>query len=134
MLFQSKVQRLFSNELDKIFTQDNQARKAEAAKRLDFYHDNQLVHLEIVLDKMFSDPSKMTKIFLNIVRKIINNLAQIYRQPPSREIEGSDQDKEIYKQLAGSSMIDIKMKQASRYAKLLKSLLITEKDIINHPA
>ena len=73
MLFQSKVTRLFNSQLDKIFEDDNVTRKLETAKRLDYFHDNQLPHLEVMLDKMFSEPAKMTKIFLNITRKIICN-------------------------------------------------------------
>ena len=99
MLFQSTVPHLFNNLHKQIFDADNQARKAEAAKRLNLYHDAQLPYLENMLEKMFSDPDRMVKIYLNIVRKIINNLAQIYRVPRSERSKASKQTKRSTKTL-----------------------------------
>jgi hypothetical protein len=124
MLFQSTVPVLFQKLHSQVYNSENTARKKEMAKRLNFYHDEQLVYLEEKLDELFSDPSKMVKIELNVVRKVINNLAQIYRVPPVREIQGSDDDKQLYKELAQACTLDVKLKQASRYTKLLKSILI----------
>ncbi len=107
MLFQSTVPQLFNNLKIAIYNADNQARKAEAAKRLNLYHDAQLQYLEEILEKMFSEPDRMVKIFLNITRKIINNLAQIYRVPPVREIEGENKDKAIYKDITSAAMLDV---------------------------
>ena len=90
MLFQSTVPVLFQKLHSQVYNTENTARKKGIAKRLNFYHDEQLVCLEEKLDELFSDPSKMVKIELNVVRKVINNLAQIYREPPVREIQGSD--------------------------------------------
>ena len=45
MLFQSTVPQLFNNLKIAIYDADNQARKAEAAKRLNLYHDAQLSYL-----------------------------------------------------------------------------------------
>ncbi len=56
----------------KLYSADTSVRKEESAKRLDFYHDNQLPYLEKQLDELFSDPSKMLKIELNVVKKVIN--------------------------------------------------------------
>jgi hypothetical protein len=124
MLFQSTVPVLFQKLHSQVYNAENTARKKEMAKRLNFYHDEQLLYLEEKLDELFSDPSKMVKIELNVVRKVINNLAQIYRVPPVREIQGSEGDKQLYKELAQACMLDVKLKQASRYTKLLKSILI----------
>ena len=123
MLFQSQVPVLFQNLKIDLYNADNQRRKEEAAKRLNFYHDSQLARLEEQLDILFAEPSKMVKLELNITKKIINNLAQIYRVPPTREIEGRASDKKIYKKIVAGAMFDVKMKQAPRYTKLLKSLL-----------
>ena len=102
----------------------NQARKADAAKRLDFYHDEQLEHLEEKLDELFSDPSGMVKAELSIVKKIINNLAQVYRENPVRMLNGQEKDMELYKEITEVCSLNIKMKQASRYTKLLKTVLL----------
>ena len=58
----------------KLYSAENSARKAEAAKRLNYYHDAQLEYLEAQLDELFADPSKMLKVELNIVKKVINSL------------------------------------------------------------
>lgn len=102
----------------------NAARKEEAAKRLNFYHDQQLDRLNEQLNELFSDPSSMVLTELNITKKIINNLAQVYREPPVRTIDGSEKDQELYKSIAESCNIDMKLKQASRYTKLVKTILL----------
>jgi hypothetical protein len=124
MLFQSSVPQIFDKLNLQLYSSANAARKKEAAKHLNFYHDSQLADLEAMLDELFADPSKMVKVQLNLVRKVINNLAQIYCEPPAREIDGNEKDKTIYKNIINTSMLDLKLKQASRYAKLLKSILI----------
>lgn len=124
MLFQSLVPRVFQKLNLQADSAANLSRKENTAKRLDFYHDNQLTHLETQLNQLFSDPSKMVKAELNVVKKVINNLAQVYRENPVRLIEGSEKDQELYKQIVEQSSLDIKMKQASRYTKLLKTTLL----------
>jgi len=107
------------------FSLANNARKRETAKRLDFYFSEQLERLEEQLAELFSDPSSMVRCHLNLVRKIINQLAQVYRNPPSRALEGgTDKDKEIYKEMVEQCGLDVKCKQASRFAKLLKTILL----------
>ena len=124
MLFQSTVPQLFNKLNFDFYTAATSARKKECAKRLNLYHDSQLPYLEEKLSELFAEPDRMLKIELNITRKVINNLAQIYRVPPIREIEGAAIDKELYKQICQGCTLDVKLKQASRYAKLLKSILL----------
>ncbi len=107
-----------------LYSSDNSARKAETAKRLNYYHDSQLQYLSDQLDQLFADPSKMLKVSLNLVRKIINSLAQTYTTPPVREIIGTHRDKQIYNQIVTDSRLDLKLKQCSRYVKLLKTILL----------
>jgi hypothetical protein len=124
MLFQSQVPIIF-NRLN--LQADSAAalkRKEETAKRLDLYHDAQLDHLEKRLNELFSDPSTMVKVCLNVVKKVVNNLAQVYREAPVRIIEGTDGDKELYAGIVEGLALDVKLKQASRYAKLLKTILL----------
>jgi len=66
----------------------------------------------------------MVKVSLNIVKKVINNLAQTYKEPPVRTLDASEKEQKIYAEILEQSAFDVKMKQASRYAKLLKTILI----------
>jgi hypothetical protein len=124
MLFQSQVPIIFNRLNLQADSAASLARKTETAKRLDLYHDAQLDHLETRLNELFSDPSSMVKVCLNVVKKVVNNLAQVYREAPTRLIEGTDRDKELYAGIVEGLALDVKLKQASRYAKLLKTILL----------
>lgn len=125
MLFQSSVPQLFNKIGLEFYTQTNQARKTETAKRLNFFHDYQIERLEEQLNSLFSEPDNMIKTTLNIVKKIIVNLSQTYREPPVRTLDGgSEADQKLYAEILEQSSFDVKMKQASRYTKLLKTILI----------
>ncbi len=124
MLFQSTVPTIFNKMGLSLYSADTTARKSEHSKRLNFYHDAQLEYLDAQLKELFSQPEKMLRVELNIVKKVINSLAQTYTQPPVRTIEGTPRDKKIYSQIVEDSRLDLKLKQCSRYTKLLKSLLV----------
>ena len=124
MLFQSQVPQLFSKMGMQFYNQANQTRKKQTALRLNMFHDSQLERLEEQLNQLFSDPSSMVKVCLNIVKKVINNLAQTYKEPPIRTLDASEKDQKLYSDLIEQSAFDVKMKQASRYVKLLKTILI----------
>jgi len=124
MLFQSQVPIIFSRLNLQADSATSLARKTETAKRLDLYHDAQLDHLETRLNELFSDPSSMVKTCLNVVKKVVNNLAQVYRESPTRLIDGTDSDKALYAGIVEGMALDVRLKQASRYCKLLKSILL----------
>lgn len=124
MLFQSTVPQLFTKMGFELYDTTNTLRKTEAAKRLNFFHDSQLTRLDEQLNELFADPSSMIKVALNITKKVINNLAQVYQQPPKRTIEGSEKDQELYTALLEGAALNTKMKQAQRYTKLLKTILL----------
>jgi hypothetical protein len=124
MLFQSQVPIIFNRLNLQADSAASLARKTETAKRLDFFHDAQLDHLEIRLNELFSDPSAMVKVCLNVVKKVVNNLAQVYREAPVRIIEGTEKDQELYAGIMEVMSLDVKLKLASRYAKLLKTILL----------
>jgi hypothetical protein len=123
MLFQSTVPQL-SNKLNfNFYTAATSIRKKECAKRLNLYHDSQLPYLEEKLSELFAESNRMLiKIELNIIPKVISNLAQIYRAPPIREIDSAAIEKDLYRQICHNCTLDVKLKQASRYAKLLRSI------------
>lgn len=102
----------------------NRKRKADAAKRLDFYHDGQLEHLQEALALKFADPSKLQPCFVNIVKKVVDIKARCYADEPKRNVDGSEADKALFQEIAEQSALSIKMKTASRYVKLLKTALI----------
>jgi hypothetical protein len=124
MLFQSTVPQLFSKMGMEAYSRANQARKTETAKRLNFYHDAQLERLEEQLSELFSEPDSMVKLTLNIVKKVINSQAQTYREPPVRTLEGSKKDQNLFTDIMEQCAFNVHMKQASRYVKLLKTVLL----------
>jgi len=124
MLFQSKVPSVLSAVLGAARVQSAVSRKEDAQKRLDYYHDQQLDYIKAELNNQFADPSKLTPAFVNIVRKVTNALAQVYREEPKRDIDGSDRDKEVFAEIARTSGLSVKMKLASRYTKLLKTIML----------
>ena len=124
MLFNSAVPGIFQQMSMDIDQAANRARKEATAKRLDFYHDVQVDYIKAQLALAFSNPEKLTPYFVNIVKKVINNLAMVYGQPAVREIEGAAQDKAIFKEIVESSALSVKLKMASKYTKLLKTVLM----------
>ncbi len=124
MLLGNVGQLVVADVFQKAILQINAARKNEARRRLDFYHDGQLPYLLVELEKRFQHPEKLRPVFINIVKKIVNRLAQVYWQVPKREIEGADRDKEIFAEISRSSGLDMKLKTASRYVKLLKTVML----------
>lgn len=124
MLFQSQIPALMNKVGLQFSNAATQSRKLETAKRLNFFHDSQLERLEEQLNQLFSDPSSMVKVTLNIVKKIILQTAQVYREPPVRSLDANEKDQKIYSEILEQAAFDVKMKQASRYTKLLKTILI----------
>jgi hypothetical protein len=105
-------------------SQSNEARKLEHAKALDLYHSQGLSHLEQRLAEVFSEPDKFTVVTLNVIRKIINQQAQTFREPAKRTIEGSEADHKLYSQICEGCNLDLVLKKCSQLVKLLKSLFL----------
>jgi len=124
MLFQSIVPSIFKQLNIELDLSANRARKVATAKRLDYFHDVQIDYIVEQLAVLFSDPDKLTPCFVNVVKKIINNLAMVYARDAVRGVEGKENDQIIFKEISRSSALPIKMKAASRYTKLLKTILI----------
>jgi hypothetical protein len=102
----------------------NNERKAEVRRRLDMYHDDQVDYLRDALRRNFQNPKDLTPCFINIVKKIVDNLAMVYIRDASRDVEGKERDREIFAEITRTSSLPIKLKLASRYTKLLKSVLL----------
>lgn len=124
MLFQSTIPGLFQQMNMALDVSANRARKTEAAKRLDYYHDTQADYLLEQLAAVFAEPEALTPVFVNAVKKIINNLSAVYMRDAVREIKGTEQDQAIFREIADACGLPIKLKTASRYTKLLKTILL----------
>jgi hypothetical protein len=124
MLFRSSVPALFQKMHMDLDQAANNSRKLAAAKRLDFYCDVQVDHIVDALKLHFTNYDKLTPFFVNIVKKIINNLAMVYAQDAVREVAGTERDAEIFKEVMETAGLPLKMKLCSRYVKLLKTCLI----------
>lgn len=124
MLFLSTADDVIRRVFQEAALAGNSQRKTEAAKRLDFYHDGQLDYLRARLREVFEEPDRLTPAFINIVKKITNLLSMVYMQDAQRDVEGSDGDKSLYADIAGQAGLPVKMKLASRYTKLLKTILL----------
>ncbi len=105
--------------------QSSKSRKDDAALRLAFYQDEQKSELLKDLAKQFRQPEKFQLFFLNLVKKVVNRLAVVYKEPPTRSVvNGSAKDQTIAASLWQKSLIDVKLKKANRLTKLLKTCLV----------
>ena len=125
MLFQSHVSTILNTIYHKAQSHADLIRKADTEKRLSYYHDTQTAYILEALSKHFTDVTKFTPTHINIVKKIINNLATTYIQDAQRfVVDGSEADQDLFDRIAEDAALGIKWKMASRYVKLLKAILI----------
>jgi len=108
--------------IEEIKSDENISRKREMQKRFDIYWDRQDRYVEEKLRNEFSDKTvnEMRKVLsINVSKKIINDKASLYAEPPERTFEDAN-DKEIehlenlYKYLR----VNTNNKRANRYYKL----------------
>lgn len=118
MIF-SMAENLVRDSFSAAMQEATRARKSDAAKRLDYYHDFQTDYIKDALAAHFSNPEKLTPCFVNIVRKVINRLAMVYVQDARRKVEGTDRDQEIFSEIERGAWLGAKWKLANRYSKLL---------------
>lgn len=97
-------------------------RKAKAATRLRYYQDEQSEDTLNLIKKRWSSPEDFRLFQVNIVRKITNKRATVYRKAPTRTAVEFDQEK--LDALYQGSNINMVLKRASRMTKLLKAILI----------
>ncbi|WP_291725231.1 hypothetical protein [Magnetospirillum sp. 64-120] len=94
-------------------------RKARAEKALRYYADRQSDETLRLITRRWSDPTAFRVFTLNVVKKVINKRANLYRIAPRRTFSGMDQaaGEAIYRALNA----DVVLKRASRLTKLLKT-------------
>ncbi len=98
------------------------ARKAQADKWLQYYHDQQSEQTLNLIKQRWSRPETFRVFQVNAVKKVINKRANLYRLAPRRSFIGIDQvaGDEFYR----VANVDIVLKRLSRLTKLLKTTVL----------
>ena len=97
----------------------SQSRKARADKLQKYYFDQQSDETLRLIAKRWSKPESFRIFQVNMVKKIVNKRANLYRLAPRRTFDGVDQAavEAIYK----DANVDVILKKASRMCKLHKT-------------
>jgi len=95
------------------------ARKAKAELWLKYYRDQQAEDLLALIRRRWSRPEDFRLFQINLVRKITNKRAMVYKTAPIRSFEGWEQGKgeELYRTIGAN----LCLKKANRLTKLLKT-------------
>lgn len=105
-----------------IQSDENKARKAEHQKRRDIYNDYQRPYVLAALEKEFSRETvsdMRTCTSINLCKRIINELASIYKREPSRVYNyASDSQSEGIEELYEHSCVNKKLKEANQKYRL----------------
>jgi hypothetical protein len=120
----TQAERITAEIFRKAVLQSNTRRKEDAARKLDFYNDEQADHLLTQIAGNYKSPERIAPVSVNLVRKIVRALSTVYLQDAVRTLDGSQQEQEIYSLIEDSASLPVKMKLANRYARLLGSILI----------
>lgn len=125
-MFFSQAKTVVERMTQQAFLSANTARKEEVRKLLDYYHGKQLPHVEALLAQRAPEACReMQTISVNITAKVVNAISQAYRTPPMRELEAATAgDKTLFADIAEGCALDARMKQASRYCKLLGTVFL----------
>lgn len=97
-------------------------RKQRADKWMRFYADQQSDETLALIGQKWSRPETFRVFQVNIVKKVVNKRANLYRLQPRRTFDGFDQE-------AGDALYrainaDVILKRASRLTKLLKTCML----------
>jgi hypothetical protein len=102
-------------------------RRMRMQERIDYLYDKQETYLDDLLTDQFQFPDrlKLQKEFYNITSLIINELAVIYNEEPTREIvNGTAKDDELYENIVKDSQINQVMQQVNRFTKLCRTVAV----------
>lgn len=108
------------------------ARKADAARRIAFYHDQQHDDTLRLIAQRFSDPHGFRIFTVNMVKRVIDKRATTYRVSPRRTFIGMDQQAgdDLYRAINADGVL----KRACRYTKLLKTAALRVAWVNDRPA
>lgn len=124
MLFQSTVPMVTGKIFKEFQHAQDQARKNESIKRADYYHSEQDQYTMENMATWMGEPETLRPLQINIVKKVIDNLAMAYCKPAKRTVVGSEKDAQLFNDVAKASALDMTLKQASKFTKLLKTILL----------
>ena len=71
-------------------------RKDEAGRMLDYYQDSQLDYILDDIRSRYPRPEQLYPVGLNVVKKVIRNLAMVYMKDAVRTLDGSETDMAIF--------------------------------------
>jgi hypothetical protein len=110
----------------------SQSRKERADKLQKYYTDQQSQETLRLVKQRWSKPESFRIFQVNMIKKIVNKRANLYRLAPRRTFEGGDQKaiEQIYK----AAGVDIVLKKASRMVKLHKTAAVQVSWKNNSPA
>lgn len=119
-------------EYAKIVTEDKAllAEREENKKRYLMYHGATKVVVEKAIRKEFKKQETINELIsrlvpLNIMAKVINKLAGVYKEAPIRSVSSKDErETEILNLLEDGMSLNIIMKEANRYFKMNKKALV----------
>jgi hypothetical protein len=95
------------------------SRKGAAETRLRFYQDRQAQDLFGLLQARWTKPEDFRLFQINVVRKIANKRAMVYKAAPQRVFEGMEQN--VGEALYAAMGANVALKKANRLTKLLKT-------------
>jgi len=108
--------------LDEICTVENDYRKNESRRRFEVYNNNihEFVKDELVREYDYATVEKFrTQTSINLVPKVINEQASIYKNSPKRNFYGLTEDQEQYVlDKYDNFRYDISLKKSNKYFKL----------------
>jgi hypothetical protein len=111
--------KMLADTFQKAKLQKRQQWCEEMDKRLAYYDGTQYDYLEDRLRDQFSVTWEQLRPFfyLNIYRKLIDAMAMVYYEPPTRKLaEGTDEDQELFDQMYEDSLADVYLKTGEAYA------------------
>jgi hypothetical protein len=99
--------------------QSSRSRKQKAEKWFKYYTDQQSEETLALMARQWTDVTAFRVFQVNVVKKVINKRANLYRLAPRRNFQGLDQNtgEAIYRALNA----DVVLKRASRLTKLFKT-------------
>lgn len=97
-------------------------RKQAAETRMKFYRDRQADDLYELIRAKWAEPTDFRLFQVNLVRKVVDKRAMVYRAAPFREFDGWNQDRgeEVYRDF-GANLV---LKKANRLTKLMKTAML----------
>lgn len=123
-MFESPATKLTREAYQRVFLRANTLRKEDAGRKLDYYNDEQTAHILEMIAATYKSSRNIDPVLVNIVKKVVKNLATVYLQDAARQVDGSKRDADIYSSIEDSAALPIKMKLANRYSKLLGTILL----------